>query len=234
MHVKTESRSEWLAARKELLAKEKALTQMNDELSAARREMPWLRVETDYAFEGPNGRETLSQLFAGRSQLIVYHFMFAPEWDVGCKSCSFWADSFNGVFDHVQARDATFLAISRAPLEQLQKYQQRMGWRFKWVSSHDSTFNFDFQVSFTPDDVARGTATYNYSPFQHNQPDMPGFSVFSKDSSGAVFHTYSTFARGIERVNAAYQLIDLLPKGRDENPSGHPMSWLRRRDEYGR
>ncbi|AGC47234.1 hypothetical protein MYSTI_05961 [Myxococcus stipitatus DSM 14675] len=231
--IKTESRSEWLAARQELLAKEKALTRMRDELSATRRSLPWLRVTEPYVFEGPEGKQTLAQLFAGRSQLLVYHFMFAPEWEAGCKSCSFWADSFNGVAEHVSQRDVSFVAISRAELPKLQAFRQRLGWRFKWVSSHGSEFNYDFQVSFRAEALARGEAVYNYGPLSNSNTDMPGFSVFAKDERGDIFHTYGTYGRGIEPVNAAYQLLDLLPKGRDEDGLAHPMSWVRLRDEYG-
>ncbi|MCP3097299.1 thioredoxin family protein [Myxococcus sp. K15C18031901] len=232
-HAKTESRSEWLAARTELLAKEKALTRLRDELSATRRTLPWLRVTEPYVFEGPEGKETLAQLFAGRSQLLVYHFMFAPEWEKGCKSCSFWADSFNGAVEHLRQRDVSFVAISRAELPKLQAFRQRMGWRFKWVSSQGSEFNFDFHVSFRADAVARGDAVYNYAPLPHAPSDMPGFSVFSKDEHGDVFHTYGTYGRGIEPLNTGYQLLDLVPKGRDEDGLPSPMHWVRLRDEYG-
>lgn len=232
-HTKTESKSEWLAARKELLAKEKALTRMRDELSATRRGLPWLRVTEPYVFDAPEGKQTLAQLFAGRSQLLVYHFMFAPEWEAGCKNCSFWADSFNGTIEHLSQRDVSFVVISRAELPKLQAFRQRMGWRFKWVSSHGSEFNFDFQVSFRADAVARGEAVYNYAPMPHSASDMPGFSVFSKDERGDIFHTYGTYGRGIEPLNTSYQLLDLVPKGRDEGGLPSPMSWVRLRDEYG-
>lgn len=230
----TESRSEWLAARKSLLVKEKALTRMHDELSAERRALPWLRVTEPYVFDGPNGQETLAQLFAGRSQLVVYHFMFAPEWESGCKSCSFWADSFNGVVEHLAQRDVSFVAISRAALPKLQAFQQRMGWCFKWLSSQGNSFNFDFHVSFGADQLARGEAVYNYGSLTQPGTDMPGISVFAKDAGGDVFHTYGTYGRGIEVINAAYQLLDLVPKGRDEDGLPMPMSWVRLRDQYGR
>ncbi|HWE24167.1 MAG TPA: DUF899 domain-containing protein [Myxococcales bacterium] len=224
------SQSEWLEARKELLAEEKKFTRMRDQLSAKRRALPWLRIDKEYVFEGPNGRETLAELFAGRSQLVVYHFMFAPEWDEGCRGCSFWADNFNGIISHVQQRDVTFVAISRAPLTKLQAFAKRLGWTFKWVSSGGSDFNFDFHVSFKPDDLARGKATYNYAPYDESSPDKEGISVFFKDESGAIFHTYSCFARGLDMMNTAYHYLDLVPKGRDEGES--PMSWVKHRDRY--
>ncbi len=232
--VTTESRSEWLAARQTLLMREKALTRMHDELSASRRALPWLRVAEPYVFDGPGGQETLSELFAGRSQLVVYHFMFAPEWEAGCKSCSFWADSFNGVVGHLAQRDVSFVVISRAALPRLRAFQQRMGWGFKWLSSQGNSFNFDFHVSFSADALARGDATYNYTPLMHSASDMPGISVFAKDAEGEVFHTYGTYGRGIESINACYQLLDLVPKGRGEDGLPMPMSWVRLRDEYDR
>ncbi|MBZ4398902.1 thioredoxin family protein [Myxococcus faecalis] len=230
----TESRSEWLSARKALLAKEKALTRMHDELSAERRALPWLRVTEPYTFDTPDGAKTLSQLFEGHSQLVVYHFMFAPEWEVGCKSCSFWADSFNGAVEHLAQRDVRFTAVSRAPLPKLQAFQRRMGWTFSWVSSQASRFNFDFNVSFRPETLASGEAVYNYGPLGESNTEMPGFSVFAKDARGDVFHTYGTYGRGIEVANAAYQLLDISPKGRDEDGLSFSMSWVRLRDQYGR
>ncbi|MCP3140071.1 DUF899 domain-containing protein [Pyxidicoccus xibeiensis] len=229
---KVVSREEWLEARKRLLARERELTHLKDQLSQQRRELPWVRVDKKYVFQGPDGEETLSQLFAGRSQLLVYHFMFAPEWEAGCKSCSFWADNFNGFVPHLAHRDVTMLAISRAPLPKLQAYQRRMGWSFKWVSSGGSDFNFDYGVSFKPEELARHRASYNYGPFEENNTDMPGVSTFYKDADGQVFHAYSSYARGIDSLNAAYQYLDLVPKGRDEQGLAHPMAWLRRRDEY--
>jgi predicted dithiol-disulfide oxidoreductase (DUF899 family) len=233
-HHTTGSKAEWIEARKQLLAKEKEFTQMRDQLSAERRALPWLRMEKEYTFEGPNGRQTLAELFEGRSQLVVYHFMFAPDWETGCKSCSFWADSFNGPVAHLNQRDVTFLAISRAPLPKLQAFAQRMGWSFKWVSSFDSDFNFDFQASFMPEDLARGDAIYNYAPLAHQMSDMPGVSVFARDESGALFHTYSCYSRGIDMLNTAYQYLDLTPKGRDEASLPGTMAWVKLRDQYGR
>jgi predicted dithiol-disulfide oxidoreductase (DUF899 family) len=229
----TVARSEWPKARKQLLAREKELTHMRDQLSAERRALPWVRVDKPYAFDGPNGRETLADLFGPRRQLVVYHFMFAPEWETGCKSCSFWADNFNGITAHLEQRDVTFAAISRAPLTKLQSFARRLGWTFKWVSSGGSDFNYDFNVSFTPEMLAGGDATYNYEPLGFEASDMPGVSVFAKDDRGAVFHTYSAYARGIDALNTAYQYLDLVPKGRDE-ANDEPMAWVKLRDQYGR
>lgn len=226
------SKDEWLAARKKLLLKEKELTHMRDALSAERRALPWLRVEKRYLFDTPEGQKSLADLFDGRSQLAMYHFMFAPEWEAGCKSCSFWAESFDRIPIHLAHRDVTFLAVSRAPLEKLQAYARRFGWTFPWVSSAPSDFNYDFNVSFRPAELESGKAVYNYEPIRHRETDLPGVSVFAKDGSSAVFHTYSAFARGIDALNVAYQYLDLVPRGRDED--GGAMSWLRRRDEYDR
>jgi len=226
------SKDEWLAARKKLLAKEKELTHLRDALSAERRAVPWLRVEKQYLFDTPTGRKSLADLFEGRSQLAMYHFMFAPEWDEGCKSCSFWAESFDHIPIHLAHRDVTFLAVSRAPLEKLQAYARRFGWTFPWVSSAPSDFNYDFNVSFRPEELESRKASYNYEPAQYLRSDLPGVSVFARDRGGAVFHTYSSYARGIDALNVAYQYLDLVPKGRDE--SDEAMNWLRRRDEYDR
>lgn len=226
------SNGEWVEARKRLLAKEKEFTQMREQLSAERRALPWTRVHKDYLFDGPNGRETLAQLFEDRSQLVVYHFMFAPEWEVGCKSFSFWADSFNGIIAHLRQRDVAFAAISRAPLAKLQAFAQRLGWTFKWVSSGGTEFNYDFDVSFKPEALAAGVATYNFAKFEQKGSDMPGISVFAKDESGAVFRTYSTFARGLDMMNTAYQYLDLVPRGRDEAGLSYTMAWVKLRDLY--
>ncbi len=229
----TVSRDQWIAARRKLLAKEKEFLKLRDQLSRERRDLPWERVEKAYRFEGEAGAETLAELFGSRSQLIIYHFMFAPEWEAGCRGCSFWADSFNGVGPHLGGRDVALAAVSRAPLAKLKAFAARMGWNFKWVSSANSDFNFDFQVSFRPEDVARGTASYNYAPYAESMSDRPGFSVFFKDEAGRIFHTYSTFARGLDPMNVAFQLLDLVPKGRDEAGLAHPMSWVQLRDQYG-
>jgi predicted dithiol-disulfide oxidoreductase (DUF899 family) len=217
----------WTQARKVLLDREKEFTRARDALSDARRALPWERVEKTYVFDGPAGEETLADLFAGRSQLVVYHFMFAPDWDAGCKSCSFWADNFERSVIHLAHRDVTMVAISRAPRSKLDAYKERLGWSFKWVSSGRTDFNFDYQVSFDPKDR---DAVYNYRPKTHGLTDLPGISVFYKDEANALFHTYSTYGRGVEMVNATYHFLDLVPKGRDEQ--GQNMGWLRRNDEY--
>jgi len=226
------SRDEWIDARRRLLTKEKDFLRQRDELSRERRELPWERVAKPYVFDGPAGKETLADLFAGRSQLIVYHFMFAPDWDAGCKSCSFWADSYNGIVPHLTQRDVSFAAVSRAPLAKLQAFAARLGWTFKWVSSGDGDFNYDYHVSFRPGDAASGTATYNYASYQRSMTDLPGFSVFSKDAAGDIFHTYSTYSRGLDPMNTGYQLLDLVPKGRDEAGLPHSMAWLKLHDLY--
>ncbi len=229
MH-KIVSNDEWLAARKGFLAKEKEFTRLRDELARQRRELPWVKVEKTYVFDGPNGKETLSDLFAGRSQLIVNHFMFGPDWGEGCPSCSFWADTYNGVVVHLEHRDASFVVISRAPLEKLEAYKKRMGWGFKWVSALHNDFNRDYHVSFTPEE--QKTAVYNYNAGGFGSSEAPGVSVFAKDDTGNIFHTYSCYARGLDTLNGAYQLLDLLPKGRDEQGLPYPMAWVRRHDKY--
>jgi predicted dithiol-disulfide oxidoreductase (DUF899 family) len=226
------SKNEWVEARKRLLAKEKEFTRMREQLSAERRALPWLRIDKEYTFDGPNGRETLAQLFGDRSQLVVYHFMFAPEWEVGCKNCSFWADNFNGITAHLRQRDVAFTAISRAPLAKLQAFAKRLGWTFKWVSSQGTDFNYDFEVSFKPEALARGDATYNFAKLPYLSSDMPGISVFARDESGTVFRTYSTFGRGIDMMNTAHHYLDLVPKGRDDG--GKIMGWVKLRDLYDR
>jgi len=226
------SREEWIDARRRFLAKEKEFQRLRDELSRERRELPWERVIKPYVFEGAAGRETLADLFAGRSQLIVYHFMFAPDSDAGCRGCSFWADSYDGVVPHLKQRDVSFAAISRAPYPKLQAFATRLGWSFKWVSSANTDFNYDYHVSFRPEDVARGEAMYNYASYQESMPDKPGFSVFFKDAGSEIFHTYSTYARGLDPMNPAFQLLDLVPRGRDEEGLPHPMSWVKLRDLY--
>jgi predicted dithiol-disulfide oxidoreductase (DUF899 family) len=226
------SRDEWLKARTAFLKREKEFTRLRDDLSRQRRELPWVKVEKRYVFEGPNGKETLPQLFEGRSQLIVYHFMFSPEWDAGCPHCSHWADNFNGVIVHLNHRDVTMVAISRAPYPKLAAYEKRMGWTFKWLSSHGSDFNFDYHVSFTPEELKKKKAFYNFTMQDPGQADREGTSVFYKDPKENVFHTYSTYARGIDMMNVDYQYLDLMPKGRDED--GRGPFWVRRHDEYDR
>ncbi len=226
------SHDEWLSARTAFLAKEKALTRLRDELSRERRELPWEEVTKQYVFEGPDGRESLRQLFDGRSQLVVYHFMFDPAWEAGCPHCSRWADSFNGAIVHLNQRDVTMVAVSRAPYAKLAGYRQRMGWTFKWVSAFETDFNTDFGVSFAPEEVAAKKAFYNFTLQDPSSPQREGVSVFYQDSRGRLFHTYSTYARGIELFDVDYQYLDLVPKGRDEG--GRGPYWVRRHDEYGR
>jgi len=221
----------WIEARKELLAREKEFSRAREDLARQRRALPWERVDKEYVFEGPEGAVTLTDLFRGRSQLVVYHFMFTPSWDEGCPHCSFWADAFDGAVVHLGARDISFAAISRAPLAKLIGYRARMGWTFPWVSASDTDFNYDFGVSFTPASLTDGTAGYNYGSTDAGLEDREGISVFRRDDTDALFHTYSAYARGIDMVNSAYQLIDLTPTGRDE-PAGDPQYWARRHDEY--
>src|SRR6266496_20356 len=226
------SKAEWLVARKDLLTREKELTRLRDEVSRHRRELPWVKVNKEYIFDGPDGKETLADLFEDRSQLIVYHFMFAPGWEEGCKSCSYLADHFDGANWHLPHRDVTFLVISRAPLSEIQSYQKRMGWRFKWLSSHGNDFNFDYHVSFTQEDERKGKVNYNYATQDFISDELPGLSVFYKDENGDVFHTYSTYARGLDSLVGAYNFLDLTPKGRDEDHLDFTMDWVRRHDEY--
>ncbi len=226
------SHEDWLKARLDLLAAEKEFTRQRDALTRRRMAMPWERVEKDYRFEGPDGATALTDLFDGRSQLIVYHFMFAPDWKEGCKSCSFWADNFNGIAVHLGHRDAAFAVISRAPFAKLDAYKKRMGWSFPWVSSQGSDFNFDYHVSFTPEEMAKGKADLNYKVQPIEVSDYPGISVFAKNEKGEVFHTYSCYLRGIDMVNGAYQFLDLVPKGRDEDSLDFSMAWVRRHDQY--
>jgi predicted dithiol-disulfide oxidoreductase (DUF899 family) len=223
---------EWLVARRELLDKEKEFTRLRDQLSRTRRDLPWERVEKSYVFDGPNGEASLADLFDGRSQLIVYHFMFGPDWQVGCKSCSFWADNFDGIIDHLHQRDVTFVAISRAPLATLEAFKRRMDWSFPWYSSERSDFNFDFAVSFSDNEVKDRKKRHNFGTLPPQVGEMPGTSVFCKDPDGAMFHTYSCYARGLDMQNTAYHYLDLVPKGRDEKGLPFTMSWLKLRDEY--
>jgi predicted dithiol-disulfide oxidoreductase (DUF899 family) len=221
----------WLKARLELLAAEKEFTRQRDALTRRRMAMPWERVEKSYRFEGPDGALSLADLFDGRSQLIVYHFMLGPDWEEGCKSCSFWADNFDGIPIHLNHRDVTFTAVSRAPLAKIEAYKKRMGWSFPWVSSYGSDFNYDFHVSFTEEQLAAGMVDYNYGLIEGDE-ELPGVSVFYKNERGEVFHTYSCYARGIDMVNGAYQFLDLAPKGRDEDGLEFSMEWVRRHDQY--
>ena len=223
---------EWIAARRRFLAKEKEFTRLRDQLSRERRELPWERVEKPYVFQTDKGRESLADLFEGHSQLIVYHFMYDPNWDIGCKSCSFWADGFDRTVVHLAARDTTMAAISRAPLAKLEAFKRRMDWTFDWVSSENNEFNYDYAVSFTREQMDKGEARYNFGTTPPYGDELPGISVFYRGETGDVFHTYSTFARGLDMMNAAYQYLDLTPLGRHEEGLPYPMDWVRLRDQY--
>jgi predicted dithiol-disulfide oxidoreductase (DUF899 family) len=226
------SRDEWIAQRKKLLAREKELTRLRDQIAGERRALPWVRVEKDYGFDAPEGRITLAGLFAGRRQLLVQHFMFAPGWEQGCPSCSFMADHSDGMNVHLAQRDVTLVAVSRAPLADIERFRRRMGWRFKWVSSYGGDFNYDFGVSFTPEETARGELHYNYGTWPFSYEEWPGISVFFRDDTGEVFHTYSTYGRGVEVMMGAYNMLDLTPKGRDEKDVEYKMEWVRHHDRY--
>jgi predicted dithiol-disulfide oxidoreductase (DUF899 family) len=228
---KVVSHDAWIAARQRFLLKEKEFTRLRDELSRERRELPWERVDKEYVFEGTNGRETLADLFGTHSQLIVYHFMYGPDWEIGCRSCSFWADNFNGIVPHLAARDASLVAVSLAPLQKLQAQARRFGWTFKWVSSHGSDFNFDYHVSFSPEALARGETVYNYTPQKLGSTEMPGISAFFRDGN-QIYHSYSTYARGLDMLNAAYHYLDITPKGRDEQGLSYPQQWVKHRIAY--
>jgi len=228
-HPKARSKEEWIESRKRLLGKEKELTRLRDQLSEERRKLPWLELTKKYVFEGAQGPVPFDDLFAGRSQLIVYHFMYGPDWEKGCKSCSFWADNFNPIIPHLNHRDVSFAAISRAPVAKLEAFARRLGWSFRWVSSLGNDFNFDFAVSFSPEQIEKGEVPYNYGKHPAYGSEMPGISVFSRDGD-TIFHTYSCYARGLDMMNTAYHYLDLVPKGRDE--ADGPMTWLRLRDEY--
>lgn len=227
------SKDAWLVARKEHLAKEKEFTRLRDQLSQSRQELPWLMVDKEYLFDGPTGEETLSDLFDGRSQLIIYHFMYGPDWMEGCPSCSFWADNFNGTVIHLNHRDISLVAVSRARLAKLEAYKKRMGWDFKWVSSFGSDFNYDYHVSFTPDEMEKEGVFYNFRIGTFPSTEAPGISVFYKNQHGDIFHTYSCYARGLDLLNGAYHYMDLVPKGRDEDALPNTMAWIRRHDQYG-
>lgn len=226
------SPEEWLKARLAHMEREKELTRQRDRLAAERRALPWVRIEKPYSFEAPTGPKSLADLFDGRSQLLVYHFMFGPGWDEGCKSCSFWADNYQGAIVHLAARDATLVTVSRAPLAELESFRRRMGWSFEWVSSHASDFNFDFGVSFTPEQLEGDGAPHNFGTSRFGGEEAPGLSVFARGDDGGVYHTYSTYSRGLDMLNGAYHLLDLCPKGRDEDDLDYSMSWLRLHDRY--
>lgn len=224
------SNDRWIEARKALLRKEKEFTRLRDQLSQDRRDLPWKRVDKNYVFEGPAGKRSLSDLFGDSHQLIIYHFMFDPSWDEGCKSCSYWADNFNGIPVHLKARDVSFAAISRAPLAKIEAYRKRMGWDFLWVSSFENDFNRDFNVTFTEEELAKDQCYYNYAMQSFPDAEAPGVSVFYKDDAGKIYHTYSAYSRGIDIINGAYNFLDFVPKGRDESES--TQRWVRRHDEY--
>lgn len=233
MKSKIVNRAEFEKAHEAFLKSEKEFTRQRDQLAKQRRELPWCKVEKNYVFEGPEGKKSLSDLFAGKSQLIVQHFMLGPGWKDGCPGCSFMADHVDPVLVHLRQRDVNYVAVSRAPLAEIEAYKKRMGWQFPWYSSKGNEFNFDYRVSFSEEDKARGNVTYNYRKEPYSSEELPGMSVFYKDESGQIFHTYSTFARGNEQVMGTYMLLDMLPKGRDEEPfKVHPMEWVRRHDEY--
>jgi len=226
------SRDEWLIARKAHLAEEKAFTRARDALSRKRRELPWVKVDKAYAFDGPNGKETLADLFGNKSQLIVYHFMLGPDWEEGCPSCSLLADHFDGAAIHLAHRDVAFVVVSRAPLQQIEAFKRRMGWHFKWVSSFGSDFNYDYQVSASPQEKAAGKVMYNYELTEFPSEERPGASVFYKNAAGEVFHTYSAYGRGLDILIGAYNLLDIAPKGRDEDGLAFTMAWVRHHDRY--
>jgi predicted dithiol-disulfide oxidoreductase (DUF899 family) len=226
------SNDRWVTERKALLAREKELTRLQDQVALARRELPWERIEKEYTFDTLEGQRSLADLFVGRRQLLVQHFMFGPGWEQGCPSCSYMADHTDGMNVHLAHRDITFVAISRAPLADIQRFRQRMGWNFNWVSSHGSDFNRDFHVSFTLEERAHGEVYYNYGMTTFPAEEAPGISVFYKDDAGNIFHTYSTFGRGVEVMMGAYYMMDLTPKGRDERDTPYKMEWVRHHDRY--
>lgn len=226
------TRDEWLNARKEHLAKEKEFTRLRDQLSKDRRELPCVKVEKDYRFEGPEGKVNLPDLFQGRTQLIIYHFMYGPDWEEGCPSCSFWADNFNGIDVHLLHRDISLVAVSRAKFGTLETYKKRMGWCFNWYSSYGSDFNYDYQVSFTDEEMEKGEMFHNFQMEKFPSQEAPGTSVFIKNDQNEIFHSYSCYRRGLDMLNGAYHYMDLVPKGRDEENLSYSMAWLRRHDQY--
>jgi predicted dithiol-disulfide oxidoreductase (DUF899 family) len=228
------SQAEWLSARKELLLKEKQLTRQRDEIDRRRRELPWVKVEKSYLFDGPNGRQTLADLFGGRSQLIVSHFMLGPGWKEGCVGCSFRSDHVDGALVHLEHHDVSFVTISRAPFAEIEAFKKRMGWRFRWLSSYGSDFNYDYHVSFTQEEIAAGKVYYNYQVRDFVSEELSGLSVFYRNERGEIFHTYSTHGRGDEMVDTTYMYLDLTPKGRNETgPHYNLGDWVRHHDRYG-
>lgn len=231
-HPEVVDRQTWLAARLELLAAEKAFSHARDALTRQRQALPWVRVEENYRFDGAAGKQSLADLFGKHSQLIVQHYMYAPGWQEGCKSCAFWADQFDPALPHLAARDVAFAAVSQAPYTDFAPFRERMGWRFPWVSSAANSFSNDYLVCYTPDQIAAGETFYNYTRGMHYGEHAPGISVFAKDDAGAVYHTYSCYARGLDMLNGAYHLLDLVPKGRDEADLPASMAWLKLHDRY--
>jgi predicted dithiol-disulfide oxidoreductase (DUF899 family) len=231
---KVVSPKEWLVARKKLLLKEKKFSKQRDELSLQRRKLPWVKIEKEYVFDETTGKVTLADLFGGKCQLIIYHFMFGPGWKEGCEHCSFWADHFDSVNIHLGQRDTAFAVVSRAPLTEIEPFKKRMGWRFKWVSSFNTDFNFDFHVSFTPEQIKSGVLPYNYGKYKMKIDEKEGVSAFYREKkNGAIYHTYSSYERGIDLMNTTYNFLDLTAKGRDEHPD-NPQDWVRYHDEYKR
>jgi len=228
---KVVSQKEWLVARKKLLVKEKKFSRLRDELSLQRRRLPWVKIEKEYVFDGPMGNATLADLFCGKSQLLIYHFMFGPGWKEGCAHCSFWADHYDSVSVHLGQRDTTFAVVSRAPLKEIEPFKKRMGWRFQWVSSNETDFNFDFNVSFTPGQIRGGALPYNYGKQKMRIDELQGVSAFYQDKKDDIYHTYSSYARGIDLLNTTYNFLDLTAKGRDENPDS-TQDWVRFHDKY--
>ena len=229
---KVVSRADWIAARKKFLIKEKEFTRAGDALSRQLRDLPWVRVDKEYIFEGPDGAQSFAELFDGRNQLITYHFMFGPDWEEGCPSCSYLADHFERAIIHLNQRDVTMVAVSRAPLEKLLAYKKRLGWNFKWLSSLENDFNFDYHVSFLPEERENGQVYYNYRHGSFPSDEAPGLSVFYKDGDGGIYHTYSSYGRGLDHLIGAYHYLDMVPKGRDEDDLSFPMAWVRRNDSY--
>ena len=227
------TRSEWLAARKQLLLAEKALTEALDAVAQRRRQMPWVKIEKDYVFDGPNGRQTLEDLFEGKKQLVVYHFMFGPDWEAGCPSCSWVADNFNGTDVHLAQRNTALVAISNTSVDNIKAYRERMGWQFKWLSSEGTDFNRDFHVTFSQAEVDEGAAGYNFETIKPQGTEYPGMSVFVKTENGEIAHSYSCYARGLDIILGGYQILDFTPLGRNEGDLPFPMAWVRRHDNYG-
>jgi len=231
--ARASSAEQWLVKRKELLGKEKELTRLRDQLAAERRDLPWVRLERNYFFDAPGGKVSLADLFAGRRQLVIYHFMFGPDWQEGCPSCSYVSDHIDAALPHLAARDVTVTMVSRAPIGKIETFKKRMGWHFNWVSSHDTDFNADFHVSFTKEEMARGKVNYNYTEQEFPSEEAPGLSVFYKNAAGEIFHTYSSFGRGLDVLLGTYMILDLVPKGRDEDGLEFSMAWVRYHDRYG-